>query len=84
MGALVTLVLALVQLFVFLDDSLPFGPGLALGSILTALAWSRIGPAFQPLLFNGELLFPVVGVGGVLLFVLCWLMGRFRGPVEAG
>jgi hypothetical protein len=49
-----------------------------MGSLVTAFAWNRLGPALQPLLFNSDLLFIVGGVGGVLLFVLCWLMGRLR------
>jgi leader peptidase (prepilin peptidase)/N-methyltransferase len=81
-GALVTLVLALVQLFVFRDDSLPFGPGLALGTVLTMLGWRWLGRDFQPLLFNGDLLAIVGGVGGILLFVLCWFMGRLRRKTD--
>ncbi|MFL5330858.1 MAG: prepilin peptidase [Gemmataceae bacterium] len=82
-GALVTLGLAIVQLVVFHDDSLPFGPGLAIGSLATAFAWNRLGPAFQPLLFNGDLLVPVVGAGGLFLFILCWIMGRMRGSSQS-
>lgn len=78
-GALVALVLAVVQVAVFRDDSLPFGPGLAIGTVLTWTFWFRIGPAIQPLFFNGELMMIVFGVGGALLFGLCWIMGKIRG-----
>jgi leader peptidase (prepilin peptidase) / N-methyltransferase len=80
-GALVALVIAIIQVTVFRDDSLPFGPGLAVGTVLTWTFWHKIGPAIQPLLFNGQLLWVVFGFGGVLLFVLCWIMGKIRGPV---
>lgn len=81
-GALVTLVLAIIQLLVFHDDSLPFGPGLAVGSLVTAFGWKWIGPSCQALLFNGDLLALVGGFGGLLLFVLCWIMGRLRRHQE--
>lgn len=81
-GALVALVIAVVQVVVFRDDSLPFGPGLAGGTVLTWTFWHKLGPAMQPLMFNGQLLWVVFGVGGVLLFVLCWIMGKVRGKVS--
>ena len=80
-GALCAIVIAVVSVLVFRDDSLPFGPGLAVGSILVACTWRWTGQSFAVLLFNGQLMPWIVGGGGVTLFVLCWLLGRIRGPV---
>jgi leader peptidase (prepilin peptidase)/N-methyltransferase len=79
-GALAALGIAVIQVVVFRDDSLPFGPGLAVGAVATWLGWAHLGPAIQPLAFDATLLGFVVGAGGGLLFVLCWLMGRLRPP----
>jgi len=78
-GALFALAIAVVQIIVFRDDSLPFGPGLAVGTVFTWLFWQKVGPAIQPLLFNGHLLWIIVGLGAVVLFGLCWIMGTLRG-----
>ena len=34
---------------------IPFGPGLAIGVMITLLAWPRLGPALQPFLFDDTL-----------------------------
>jgi leader peptidase (prepilin peptidase)/N-methyltransferase len=82
-GALAALVLAVIQVAVFRDDSLPFGPGLAVGTVLTWLTWPGLGTAVRPLFFNFELLLFVGGAGAGLLFVLCWVMGKARpAPVQ--
>jgi leader peptidase (prepilin peptidase)/N-methyltransferase len=81
-GALAALVLAVVAVVVFHDDSLPFGPGLAVGSLGVTFAWPRLGGAFSILLFNPTLLTWIVGLGGILMFGLCRVMGRIRGPAD--
>jgi leader peptidase (prepilin peptidase)/N-methyltransferase len=40
-----------IQLVVRRDNSLPFGPSLAAGVVLTFLCWRWLGPYVQPLLF---------------------------------
>src|SRR6202008_1897250 len=44
-GALCAIAIAVVSVVVFRDDSLPFGPGLAMGSILIACTWRWVGPS---------------------------------------
>lgn len=78
-GALVAIGIAVISVLVFRDDSLPFGPGLAIGSLLVASTWHWLSPGLIVLLFNGQLLPWIVVGGGAMLFLLCWLMGKLRG-----
>src|SRR5260370_15917238 len=55
------LVFAIAQLIVFRDNSLPFGPGLAVGILITLLAWSWIGPYFRIVFFNAPFLLILAG-----------------------
>lgn len=80
-GALCAIGIAAISVVIFRDDSLPFGPGLAAGSILVACTWRWIGPSASILLFNGQIMPWLVCGGAVVLFVLCWLLGKIRGPV---
>src|SRR5262249_22090806 len=51
------LLFGLGQLVLRGDRALPFGPSLALGTVLTMLGWHWIGPRLRPLLFDEVLLF---------------------------
>src|SRR5262249_30190073 len=53
----------IIQVAVHRDNSLPFGPSLGAGAILTMLLWGWIGPYLQPLFFWRELMLGVAGVG---------------------
>jgi len=82
LGAMVTLVFAIVQLIVYRDTSLPFGPGLAVGLVLTWLGWRWIGPAVQALLFNEVLIFIFVGGGAGIMLLMSAILRLFRGPAS--
>jgi leader peptidase (prepilin peptidase)/N-methyltransferase len=82
-GAMITLVFAIIQIVVFRDNALPFGPGLAVGSVVTWLGWHRFGPNVQPLLFNWELLLLCVGAGAGFMLVVSGLFRLRRGPEAA-
>lgn len=57
-------------------DEIPYGPYLALGTLLTLLLWSRIGPWAESRIFGlGPLLLPI-GVVGVVTFALLLLAMR--------
>jgi leader peptidase (prepilin peptidase)/N-methyltransferase len=82
-GAFAALVLMVPLSLMRGEGALPFGPGLALGLVITWLAWPSIGPSLQPIFFDaltlGVLLVFVVPVA----FLLAFVMGRLRGqPVE--
>ncbi|HEV3146831.1 MAG TPA: prepilin peptidase [Gemmataceae bacterium] len=77
-GAMASLFLALPQLIFRGDNSLPFGPGLAVGTLITWLCWKWIGPGLQPLLFNETLLLALAGGSGVVLFLLALMMRVVR------
>ena len=66
------------QLLLRGDRALPFGPALAVGTVAAMLGWQWIGPRFQPLFFDGLLLFLLGVVGGTLMFVLSFLLRLTR------
>lgn len=79
-GGMVSLFLALPRLALGGSNEITFGPGLALGAILTWLGWSVIGPYVQAILFNPTiLLLFVTGCAGILL-VMSFIFGRIRRP----
>lgn len=80
-GALAALVLAIISIIVFKDDSLPFGPGLALGSLGVSLVWPSLGTGLAILLFNSQLVLIVICGGAILMFGLTLILGRIRGGV---
>lgn len=61
------------------DNSLPFGPSLAVGVMTACLTWRWLGPFFQPLFFFGELLVGLVVVMVVFLFVASFVLRLLRG-----
>ena len=83
-GTFVTLPLGIALRLGRGEKTLPFGPGLALGVLITLYWWPWMGPALQPLFFDDiTVLFALaLLVGG--LFVgsgLLWFLG-FGRPVE--
>jgi leader peptidase (prepilin peptidase)/N-methyltransferase len=67
---------------------MPFGPSLALATVVTWLAWDRLfGPWSANFFFDGPL---VIGAGAVMvlgMFAVFWLLGATRGrgtPEAAG
>lgn len=77
-GALVTLGFAIVQMVVFRDNALPFGPGLAAGVMLTVLGWHAIGPAVQAPLFWPTMLGICVVAGAGFMLVASVFLRRVR------
>lgn len=63
------LVVGLFQLFLRGDNSLPFGPSLAAGVMITSLSWKWLGPYLQPLFFWGTLLAILATAMCVLMFL---------------
>jgi leader peptidase (prepilin peptidase)/N-methyltransferase len=61
------LLVGVFQLVVRKDNSLPFGPSLALGVLVTMLCWRWIGPMTQQLFFWPVMLLALVGVGAGLM-----------------
>jgi leader peptidase (prepilin peptidase)/N-methyltransferase len=77
-GAIVTLGFAIAQLVINKDNSLPFGPGLAAGTVITWLCWGGIGPVVQVLFFNGPLLLGLVVFGAGFMYLSSALLGKIR------
>jgi leader peptidase (prepilin peptidase)/N-methyltransferase len=72
------LVIGVLQLIVRRDNSLPFGPSLVLGVVITWLGWHWIGPHVQPLFFWGTLMVVVAVSCGVLMLVAGYLFRMVR------
>lgn len=83
-AALPGLLFGIVQMIFVRDRYVPFGPALAVGILVTLLAWQWIGPFVQVLLFNGTLagLLLVFCVVGMLLSSFLFRLFR-RGGGEA-
>jgi leader peptidase (prepilin peptidase)/N-methyltransferase len=79
LGAVVALVIAVPRALWRGDNTLPFGPGLAIGLGLTWLGWPAFGPVAQGYVFD-PLLTPGVGAASlVVIFVVALLLGRTQG-----
>jgi leader peptidase (prepilin peptidase)/N-methyltransferase len=67
------LLVGVFQLLIRRDNSLPFGPSLAAGVIITMLCWRWIAPQVQILFFWPMLLLALVIVGGAFMLVSSYL-----------
>ncbi len=60
------------------DGSLPFGPSLSLGVMITFLCWQYIGPQFKMIFFDGFLLIVIAVFGSVFIFLFSFLLRLMR------
>lgn len=72
------LIVGLLQLIIRRDNSIPFGPHLAAGVMISCLCWQWLGPYVQPLFFWGSLLAGLVVVLVVVMFVSAFAMRLLR------
>jgi leader peptidase (prepilin peptidase)/N-methyltransferase len=78
-GGIITLFIALPRQLFQSESEFPFGPGLAVGCIVTWLSWSVIGPYLQVLFFHPTFLtFFALGCAAVIL-IMSFLFGTMRG-----
>jgi leader peptidase (prepilin peptidase)/N-methyltransferase len=73
------LVFGLVQILFRGGQAMPFGPPLALGTLLTLWSWPALGGHFLPLFRNPEFLLLLAGLGAVFLFLAAFLLRLIRG-----
>jgi leader peptidase (prepilin peptidase) / N-methyltransferase len=73
------LIIGLCQLVIRGDNSLPFGPSLAAGVMMSCLCWQWLGPYVQPLFFWPQLLVGLVVVLIVTMFLAAFGMRMLRG-----
>jgi leader peptidase (prepilin peptidase) / N-methyltransferase len=69
-----------------IDESryIPFGPGLAIGTVIAMLTWKFVGPQFQRFFFEWfTLIFAVVIMGGGMFIASLLLGRRTREPAAA-
>jgi leader peptidase (prepilin peptidase)/N-methyltransferase len=73
------LIAGLFQLVLHKDNSLPFGPSLAAGLMITCLGWQFFGPYVQFFFFWGELLLGLAIALVVIMFVAAFAIRLVRG-----
>jgi leader peptidase (prepilin peptidase)/N-methyltransferase len=83
-AALPGLVIGVFQLILRSDNSLPFGPSLALGVVITWLGWRWIGSFSQILFFNGTFLLILAGICCVFMLVASYAFRLIRLTREQG
>ncbi len=77
------LLFGLGQLVLRGNRVLPFGPSLAVGTVIAMLCWHWIGPRVHPLFFDPVLLLLLGGFGGIMMFVLSFLLRLLRREPSA-
>jgi len=78
MAVLPGVVMGLSQAAVKGHTTLPFGPALAIGVMITLLGWRTIGPQVQYFFFDGTLILALAGVCCVLMIGGGFLIRFFR------
>jgi len=73
------LVLGLGQIVLRGNQTIPFGPSLALGIVLTLYGWRWLGPPLQVLFFDRTLMLLLGGTGAVLLLVVSLVLRLMFG-----
>jgi len=76
------LIFGIIQMAVNRDNSLPFGPSLALSVMVTCLAWHPIGEFVRPVLFWAEVLILGTIVCGGMMFLMSLVLRVIRGKPE--
>jgi leader peptidase (prepilin peptidase)/N-methyltransferase len=81
-GTFAALPLGLVWRFAKGERQFPFGPGLALGVLISVYAWRRIAPGLQQVLFDDFLVLFMVAliIGGLFLGSLMLKLLGFAAP----
>jgi leader peptidase (prepilin peptidase)/N-methyltransferase len=77
-GVFVGLLFGVAQLVFHGDNMLPFGPALAIGTVITFLCWPSLGPPAQFSFFAGPILLATVGLSSVLMFVASYVLRLIR------
>jgi leader peptidase (prepilin peptidase)/N-methyltransferase len=77
-GVFIGLFFGIGQMLLRGDNSLPFGPSLALGTMVTLLSWRWLGPHFHTLFFNGPFLAGIAVAGCVLMLVASYILRILR------
>ena len=76
------LLVGLFQVVVYRDRTLPFGPSLAMGILITMLCWRWIGPQVQVLFFFDTLLLCLAIVGGAFMLGSSFLLRLTRREAQ--
>jgi leader peptidase (prepilin peptidase)/N-methyltransferase len=72
------LAFGLVLMIVWKDNSLPFGPSLAVGIVITLLGWHWIAPRVQALFFDGPLVLIMTAMSCVFMVAASYLLRLLR------
>lgn len=69
----------IARMIITRDNRMPFGPSLAAGVIVTMLTWRWLGTYVQPLMFDGFFLMLVLVFGGILMFLMSFVLRLLQG-----
>ena len=77
-GVFVGLFFGIAQLALRGDNMMPFGPSLAVGTVVAFLGWHWIGPYFHRLFFDGTMMLFIGVVGIILMLGSSFVLGLLR------
>jgi leader peptidase (prepilin peptidase)/N-methyltransferase len=77
-GGVITLMLSLPALFLKGKREWPFGPGLALGTVVTWMSWDKLAPFIHVLFFQKWLVIIFFGGCGAITFFVMFLFGTVQ------
>ena len=77
-GVFAGLLFGILQWVVRGENMLPFGPGLAIGVVVSFLCWRWIGPNLQQAFFNPYIILAVGGLGCFLLLAASYCLRVLR------
>jgi leader peptidase (prepilin peptidase)/N-methyltransferase len=78
-GVFVALIFGIAQLVMRGNQMMPFGPSLAIGVLVTMLAWQGIGPKrFDFVFFDSAIMLMLLIGGGVLLLIISFAVRLLR------
>ena len=82
LGGVIALIMNLPSALLNWRKPIPFGPGLALGSVVTWLNWKVIGPTVHVVMFQKWLVLGFFTLCAGATFFLMYLFGSLRGRSE--
>jgi leader peptidase (prepilin peptidase)/N-methyltransferase len=78
LGVFVGIIFGVGQVVMKGDNMLPFGPSLAIGTMISCLCWPFFGPSFQATFFHPVLLPFMIGLIAIMMVVASYILRLLR------
>jgi leader peptidase (prepilin peptidase)/N-methyltransferase len=78
LGIFIGLFFGVAQMFLRGDNMLPFGPSLALGTMLSCLGWTYFGTSFQAIFFHPQMLPIMIVLIAFMMAVAAYILRLIR------